>query len=31
VQSDIDTLMLVYKQKKVKSFLGSLARALGHD
>ena len=31
VQSDIDTLMLVYKQKRVKLFLSSLARALGHD
>ena len=28
---DIDTLMLVYKQKRVKSFLESLARELRHD
>jgi hypothetical protein len=28
---DIDTLMLVYKQKRVKLFLESLARTLGHD
>ena len=31
MQSDIDTLMLAYKQKRVKLFLSSLARALGHD
>ena len=31
VQSDIDTLMLVYKQKRVNSFLSSMARELGHD
>ncbi len=30
-QSDMDTLMLVYKQKRVKTFLNSLARALNHD
>jgi len=28
---DIDTLMLVYKQKRVQLFLESLARALDHD
>ena len=28
---DIDTLTLVYKQKRVQSFLKSLARELGHD
>ena len=31
IQSDIDTLLLVYKQKRVNSFLKSLARELGHD
>jgi len=30
-QSDLDTLMLVYKQNRVKSFLKSLARAPGYD
>jgi predicted transcriptional regulator of viral defense system len=30
-QSDMNALMLVYKQKRVRSFLNSLARALGHD
>ena len=30
-QSDMDTLMLVYKQKRVKAFLNSLARAFNHD
>ena len=30
-RDDLDTLMLVYKQKRVKSFLSSLARALSHD
>lgn len=30
-RGDMDTLMLVYKQKRVKSFLNSLARALSHD
>ncbi len=30
-RGDIDTLMLVYKQKRVKLFLESLARTLGHD
>jgi predicted transcriptional regulator of viral defense system len=29
--NDIDTLMLVYKQKRVQLFLESLARALDHD
>ena len=31
MQSDIDTLVLVYKQKRVRSFLKSLAGELGHD
>ena len=30
-RGDMDTLMLVYKQKRVKSFLNSLALALSHD
>lgn len=30
-RGDMDTLMLVYKQKRVKSFLNSLARSLSHD
>jgi len=30
-QSDMDTLMLVYKQKRVKTFLNSLVRALAYD
>lgn len=30
-RGDMDTLMLVYKQKRVKSFLNSLVRALSHD
>jgi len=29
--SDISKLMLVYKQKRVNSFLKSLAKELGHD
>jgi len=30
-RGDMDTLMLVYKQKRVKSFLNSLNQALSHD
>ena len=30
-QSDMDTLMRIYKQKRVKTFLNSLAHAFNHD